>query len=346
VADATPRDIFRLSDLFPVSFIRPYRKVAMGSDSTATPLSASVVIMTNEREDDLKRSVTALLAQADPSWELIVVDDTPVLSPAMEAFLAENATRFRYVRLTTKNLPRAGNVGITLARGRIVIFVDDDVIPCEGFVARHVAAYTDPSIGGVMGRIRQHNFPEWEPDPSPRDMGFNAFWHKHFNWKTRHPIAMTRGCNMSFRRDVLFEVGGCDEQFVAEGMRWDTDLGYCVRQAGYTIMYEPDAWLEHLYVPRGGARTRGLDLKRTEKYYQNNFYFLCKHRPPFWSAAYYTLAVFLAGYVRKEVIRQPALLWQIPRMMCRGMRSARRLARDIPATFLPAPVPDAAPVTP
>ncbi|HOM58090.1 MAG TPA: glycosyltransferase family A protein, partial [Candidatus Latescibacteria bacterium] len=121
----------------------------MGSDSTATALSASVVIMTNEREDDLKRSVTALLAQADPSWELIVVDDTPVLSPAMEAFLAENATRFRYVRLTTKNLPRAGNVGITLARGRIVIFVDDDVIPCEGFVARHVAAYTDPSIGGV-----------------------------------------------------------------------------------------------------------------------------------------------------------------------------------------------------
>lgn len=313
----------------------------MGADSPIPPLAASVVIMTNEREEDLKRSITALLAEAGPSWELIVVDDTPTLSPAMEAFLADNAGKLKYVRLTTRNLPRAGNVGITLARGRIVIFVDDDVIPCAGFVAKHIAAYTDPSVGGVMGRIRQHTFPEWEPDPGPRDMGFNSFWNKHFNWKTRRPIAMTRGCNMSFRRDVLFEIGGCDEQFVAEGMRWDTDLGYCVRDAGYTIMYDPDAWLEHLYVPRGGARTRGLDLKKTAKYYQNNFYFLFKHDPPLLSAAYYTLAVFLAGYLRKEVLSQPSLLWQIPRMFFRGMRAGKRLVRDIPATFLPVPVPDA-----
>jgi GT2 family glycosyltransferase len=302
--------------------------------------------MTNERETDLKRSVTAFLSQADPSWELIVVDDTPTLSPTMEAFLAEHAGKFKFVRLSTKNLPRAGNVGITTARGQIVIFVDDDVVPSDNFVAKHVAAYTDFSVGGVMGRIRQHTFPEWEPDPGPRDTGFNSFWHKHFNWRKRQPVAMVRGCNMSFRRDVLFEVGGCDEQFVAEGMRWDTDLGYCVRNAGYTIMYDPDAWLEHLYVPSGGARTRGLDLKRTEKYYQNNFYFLFKHNPPFLSAAYYTLAVFFAGYLRKEVLRQPALLWQIPHMLWRGIRVGKRLALDIPATFLPAATPTAPDPTP
>ena len=295
--------------------------------------------MTNEREEDLKRSVTELLTQADPSWELIVVDDTEELSPAMKAFLAEHEGKLRYVRLTSKNLPRAGNVGITLARGEIVIFVDDDVIPSERFVARHVSAYDSPTVGGVMGRIRQHNFPEWEPDPSPDDMGFNSFWHKHFNWKTRQPVAMTRGCNMSFQRDVLFAVGGCDERFVAEGMRWDTDLGYRVRRAGYTIMYDPDAWLEHLYVPRGGARTRGLDLKKTHKYYQNNFYFLFKHRPPFMSALYYALAVFFAGYLRKEVLVQPSLLWKIPVIFWRGLLAGRRLARDGVISFLLAKLP-------
>ena len=303
-------------------------------------LAASVVIMTNEREALLMRTITSFLAQADPSWELIVVDDTEQLSPAMEAFLAEHEGKFRYVRLTSKNLPRAGNVAITLARGEVVIFVDDDVIPCEGFVAAHVKNYADPAIGGVMGRIRQENFPEWEPDPSPDDMGFNAFWHKHFNWRKRQPIAMTRGCNMSFRRSVLYEVGGCDEQFVAEGMRWDTDLGYRVRKAGYTIMYDPDAWLVHLYSPHGGARTRGADLKRTSHYYQNNFYFLFKHRPSLGSALYYALAVFLAGYARVDVLRYPSLLWRVPILFWRGFFAGRRLAQHVPETFLPAPLPE------
>jgi len=314
--------------------------MAEGNRQQQRRLAASVVIMTNEREEDLKRSVTAFLEQKDPSWELIVVDDTPVLSEGMETFLAGHDGEFTYVRLTTKNLPHAGNVGITLARGDIVIFVDDDVVPCAHFVAEHVRAYgSDPSIGGVMGRIRQWDFPEWEPDPSPDDMGFNAFWHKHFNWKKRQPVAMTRGCNMSFRRDVLYAVGGCDEQFLAEGMRWDTDLGYMVRKAGFTIVYDPNPWLEHLYVPRGGARTRGLDLKKTEKYYQNNFYFLFKHRPPFLSALYYGAAVFFAGYLRKEVIRQPSLLWKILRMFWRGLLAGRTLAGNTVHSFLPADLP-------
>jgi glycosyltransferase involved in cell wall biosynthesis len=55
----------------------------------------------------------------------------------------------RYVRLPAKGLPNARNAGI--ARGEIIIFIDDDVelLPPE-FLAAHAVCYGDPSVGALV----------------------------------------------------------------------------------------------------------------------------------------------------------------------------------------------------
>src|SRR5262249_33749933 len=63
-----------------------------------------------------------------------------------------------------------------------------------------------------------------------------------------------RGCNMSFRREVLRSVGGLDQRFRTH--QWELDLCVRVHQAGWKIVHDPTARDFHLAAVRGGSRGR------------------------------------------------------------------------------------------
>lgn len=102
----------------------------------------SVVIPTLNRPAFLLEAVRSVARQSYQAWEAIVVDDgsePPVAAGSFEDAFGE---RVRVVRhATPQGVPRAKNAGIRLARGEIVLLLDDDDLLLPEALARISEAY-------------------------------------------------------------------------------------------------------------------------------------------------------------------------------------------------------------
>ena len=98
-------------------------------------LRVSVIICTRDRESEIIAAVASLVRQRRLPDELIVVDSGE--GDRVEAMLQETiAGRFPLVYWrTAPGLPRQRNAGVALATGELVLFLDDDVILDEAYLA-------------------------------------------------------------------------------------------------------------------------------------------------------------------------------------------------------------------
>jgi GT2 family glycosyltransferase len=227
----------------------------------------SVVLATYNRGQQLIDTIEHVLDNTYPDFEIIVVDQTrnhkPEVTTALMAFQGDR--RYRYVQLSIANLPLARNVGLRLARGEIIIYVDDDVIVGRDFINQHVRPYYDPTVGAVGGRIITQGY---EPDANGvvsaavGRLGKYGPLQGHF-YKEGPPckIEWGMGCNMSFRRVALEQAGGFDERYKESAKHEDVDAFVRVRREGYKAVFAPDAQLIHLKSPSGGCRSNA-DFKR------------------------------------------------------------------------------------
>lgn len=115
--------------------------------------AVSVITPTHDRSRSLRRLLDALARQDYPMerMEVVVVadgcsDDTAAMVRAYAA-----PFRLRIIEQPGKGAAEARNVGAGCARGRFLLFVDDDIEPCEAFVASHVNAHVADPGGVVLG---------------------------------------------------------------------------------------------------------------------------------------------------------------------------------------------------
>lgn len=249
-------------------------------------LHYSVVICTYGRTDLCRQTVIALLPQVDARGEILIVAQA-VTEPSRDLYCSPEvpAARVRCVFLPEPGMIRARNAGIQASCGAITIFLDDDIIPHPGLITGHLEAYTDPAVGGVAGRILS----ELEPPAerlSPLALDPRAgWWHTNFDHREHVGLMTARGCNMSFRRALLVELGGFDRRY-----RWfrdDSDVSFRVRALGYQLAFRPEAELLHLDAKQGGTRSAepargrvGAELfsyRRYFRHYGDNLYFIARH---------------------------------------------------------------------
>ncbi len=86
----------------------------------------SVIIPTHNRAELLRTAISSVINQTFKDWEVIIVDDhsTDHTRSVFESIVDE---RIRYLRNKGKNGPSiARNLGITVARGEYIAFLDDD----------------------------------------------------------------------------------------------------------------------------------------------------------------------------------------------------------------------------
>ena len=114
----------------------------------------SVIVCTLNRTADLIRTLSYFVDEEDYApFEVIVIDQSDKLDPVLLKLIELNADRFRLSRRDEKSLPKSRNVGIRLARGSILVFVDDDVEIMPGFLNAHAAALSDAKIWGSTGPV-------------------------------------------------------------------------------------------------------------------------------------------------------------------------------------------------
>ena len=216
--------------------------------STIESPFASVVVPTRARPQFLRNCLESLLKLDYPydRYEIIVIEDgTEEGQKVTEEVRERSPVPVHYKRIPHSGAATSRNVGLQLATGEIVAFIDDDgmAVPC--WLRRHVQGLQEQGVGGVGGRVS----PEYpEPDLEAgmgrggdlRWSGFNASPPKI------QEVDHLPGGNMAFWRKALLEVRGLDARYTRRGSwREDTDLCVRLRLRGYRLLYDGQAQIIH-----------------------------------------------------------------------------------------------------
>jgi len=194
----------------------------------------SVVVCTHNGAATLGECLARVNALDYPAFELIVVLDG--CSDECAEIARAHGARIEETR--RGGLGHARNVGIEIARGEIVAFLDDDAFPDPDWL-RYVA---DRIRGGDYAGVGGPNIP-------PEDDGFVAECVASAPGGPIHVLFSDReaehvpGCNMAFRKEVLEEVGGFDERFRVAGD--DVDLCWRLQKADHRIGFSAGAVVMH-----------------------------------------------------------------------------------------------------
>jgi GT2 family glycosyltransferase len=238
-------------------------------------MRVSVVIPSYDRGDILADTIGMALRQNHDDFEVIVVDQSAEISPAVAHVLATPDPRLRYIRLATPNLPGARNAGVRAATGEIIVFIDDDVVIEVDFVSSYARLFRDPTVGGAMGMT----IVPGEKEPDLDEIG-RRFWILERLADGTAVVSWLVGCNSAYRRKAIIEAGMSDERFTGAAWSEDADLSVRVRHAGYRFLYDPRVRLIHLALPSGGCANRKVTdaEKRDEHRYLLFLYFVLKNR--------------------------------------------------------------------
>ncbi len=225
-------------------------------------MEVSVIIITLDRPDYLRRCLECLRAQTEMPMEIIVVDASKQTATA--TMLQERFPQVVYLRNEQGygNMPMSRNIGLRSAKGEVIAYLDDDAYAEPQWLEEIVAAYADEHVGAVGGRAK--NGQPGESSRGANEIGKilpNGLITQNFGADpgTIVEVDIVLGCNMSFRRDVLARLGGFRENYTATCNCEETDMCSRVKKLGFSISFNPKACVEHVGAPQ--AKGRRMDLR-------------------------------------------------------------------------------------
>jgi GT2 family glycosyltransferase len=187
--------------------------------------------------EDAFQSVAEQLLQ--PREIVIVVDNNELLLGLVRKQLPD---AIAVPNTHARGLGGARNSGTATSSGSVVAFLDDDAIASADWLTLLAAGYRDDCVAGVGGSIA----PRW-PAGRPRWFPAELDWLVGCTYtgmpETKADVRNLIGCNMSFRREVLEELGGfrlgygCDETEFCIRLRQ--------RRPDARLVYEPAARVLH-----------------------------------------------------------------------------------------------------
>jgi glycosyltransferase involved in cell wall biosynthesis len=292
----------------------------------------SVIVATRNRAALLAQTLDALTGQHWPAdrFEVIVADnastdDTPAV---VDRVAAGAAARVTYLYVAEPGKSFAVNAALQRARGELLALTDDDVLPGPEWLDRIAAAFSDPAVDFVAGRI----LPRWEAPPpswlSPALHGVLAVPDNGLERLTmdlERPQLMPVGANMAVRASVMQRLGGLRTDLgKLEGtLRTGEDHELFLRMlhAGCRGVYEPAALVRHWVSQERLTRTyfrqwlyqNGRDVARLESAYAGHVRRLMGVPRYLWRQAAGDLArtfhAVLAGDTPRRVALGLRLVW-------------------------------------
>ncbi len=241
-----------LAVLYRLDFLDYYRKAPVPPPQDKPPF-VSVVIACPEPTAFLDECLAGLAAQTFRDFEVIVLPDAECTPPDMPYPLVFKATG--KVRPAEKR-----NLGISLARGDIVAFLDDDAYPERTWLENAVRYFAYPDVGAVGG-------PAVTPpgDPYMAQLGGRVYASRLVSggYRFRYCAGIARldvddypSCNLLVRTSLLREIGGYrTDYWPGEDTLLCEDIVYGRKRR---IAYNPWALVYHHRRPLFGPHLRQL----------------------------------------------------------------------------------------
>jgi GT2 family glycosyltransferase len=180
----------------------------------------SVVIPTCERPE----LVTRCLANLYGADEVIVSDDSR--TDRTHKLIREQFPSVKWVRGPQRGPAANRNFGASQASGDLIAFIDDDCIPSDLWVEHLKRALVETKL--IEGKTIC-------PD------------------KTNHPLeeivenlsgGLLWSCNFGIHRDLFYQLGGFDEDFLDAGGE-DLEFAWRVRRSSVRVLFAPEAVVYH-----------------------------------------------------------------------------------------------------
>jgi GT2 family glycosyltransferase len=240
----------------------------------------SVVIPTLHRLEKLARVLDRLEKQsvaADRFEVVIACDAAEDKLEEIDALARRRPYEVRRLSAARPGASAARNAGWRAADARIVLFLDNDVLPEGDLVAEHLAWHAEhPSEEvGILGHVRWARelrvttFMRWVENglqfDYPNIRGTDAGWGRFYT------------ANASVKRALLDRVDGFDEVNLPFGYE-DLEIAYRMSKAGFRLLYARGASAEHLH-----AMTLEMWKKRMPRaaYSERQFCSMYPEIPPY-----------------------------------------------------------------
>jgi GT2 family glycosyltransferase len=263
--------------------------------------TVSVVVVNWNRRELLKSCLESLERQTYPNYEVIIIDNGS--QDGSTALVEEMAAAYPVplklaVNSENRGFCAANNQGFTLAQGDYLALLNNDaeaepewlkalVEACDsaidiGMVASKILVWENPKRIDKCGHLIY-------PDGQNRGRGSGQVDQGQFD--RIEEALWPDGCAALYRRAMLEDIGGFDEEFFAYAD--DAELGLRGRIAGWRCLYTPTAVVRH----HRGA-TLGLGSPRRLTLIERNRVLLVVKLFPLnllWANGAYLLARIAAG---------------------------------------------------
>jgi glycosyltransferase involved in cell wall biosynthesis len=212
---------------------------------TPDALDYSIVIPTYKRPAQLARCLAAIESLDFPRdrFEVLVVDDGSDDPPTELIAALGQSLDIRLVCARHGGPASARNTGARLARGRYLVFTDDDCAPHRDWLAA-IDRWTSASDGTVAFGGQTVNLLADNVYATASQSIVEFLYHYFGDHPTSRRFFTTN--NLVVPRDQFMEIDGFDEGFeLAAGE--DRDLCERWRSSGRELQYAPDVLVDHAH---------------------------------------------------------------------------------------------------
>jgi len=182
------------------------------------------------------------------SYEVIIVDDASTDDTAKNLECIANVTTIKQEK--NQGFVAACNRGAAAARGRYLVFLNNDCIVQEGWLDALIGTFhTHPKAGLVGAKLLN-------ADGTLQEAGGAVFTDGNATnigrgkdpddpaFSYLREVDYCSGACLSVRKELFMTLGGFDARY-APGYYEDTDLAFQARSVGWKVLYQPLAQVIH-----------------------------------------------------------------------------------------------------
>ena len=202
------------------------------------------------------------------------------LHDCKESLYQQTNQDFEIIVVTEEgSLAALRNEGASRAKGKYLVFTDDDIIASPGWLEgiqrafeKGVSGVSGPAV--ITGQFRKNRdcfkFPvHLLSEKRPGVLSAFGQWSLAATSKRcsyEGEVDYLEACNMAFKAEAFREVNGFDEQYRGIGDWSEPDLCFRLRAKGHKLWFSRDAMVEHRPSKSGAYKKRLVKCDRMENY--------------------------------------------------------------------------------
>jgi len=235
--------------------------------SVSAKIQTSIIIPVFNKAGFTLQCLRSVMQEIEPGEnEIIVIDNAS--TDQTEAILAHFANAVRIIRNEdNRGFVDACNQGAAAARGKYLLFLNNDTKVLPGWLDCLVETVADPAIGaaGSMflyphGSIQEAGSIVWQNGEAHHYGWGGSADDRRFNFARE--VDYCSAASLLIKKELFDHLGGFDHRF-APGYYEDVDLCFGVRSLGYKVIFQPMSRLIHYE-----GVTAGTDTTKGTKQFQ------------------------------------------------------------------------------